>query len=257
MRIGGSNRTFVIVSLLCALGFWPALPSGVQAQSIPESLANQLKPIKLLDTESCSMSVPDDFALMENPVNTQPPLAMQQFKRLSAEDVLSEDELLEYLASRASAPVKDAQMLGLVTISDQDSGAQGKVFTINGLVSVQGEYVDIKVVLVDADKITRETETGNYVVTVHDENGLAIDRFNYTLPQIVYLLGSEDIQKRIVDVELIECQSVVSWGFKVAKRTYLLTSKNMPFHWTLVTDVAASRMQINDGAQSAQLVELK
>jgi len=257
MHSSESNNKIVIVSLLYALGLWLVLPTGVEAQPVPESIAKQLKPVKLLDSQSCTTSVPDNFALMEHTVTSQPPLADRQIKRLSAEDVLSENELLEYLANRASAPTKDAQLHGMVTIGNRVSGSSGIPFSINGAVSLRKGYIDLKVAMVDTDKITRESETGNYVVTLHDVEGLVIDQFNFSLSQVVYLLGYEDIQERVVNVELIKCESLVSWGFKVAQRTFVLESEKIYFDWMLIADVATNKMEISDGAQNTQQVVLK
>jgi len=246
MRYEGLNRVVGVVSLLSVLGLFSAYSASVEAQSSADSLLNRLRPIKALDADTCSLSVPDNFALMETSDRTMAAPTDRQVARLSAKDVLTDSELLDYLASRAAAPAQDAQMHGMVSIEQQDSGA---TFSIG--------YVGLKVSPVSANKVTQESERGGFVVAVHDKDGLAIDRRNYSLPQIVYVLEKDEIQERIVDVELIECESLVNWGFTVSEKTFVLSPAEMPFNWLLRTDIDADNLEISDGEGNAQKVGLK
>jgi len=254
MRYEGLNRVVGVVSLLSVLGLFSAYSASVEAQSSADSLLNRLRPIKALDADTCSLSVPDNFALMETSDRTMAAPTDRQVARLSAKDVLTDSELLDYLASRAAAPAQDAQMHGMVSIEQQDSGA---TFSINGAVSINSGYVGLKVSPVSANKVTQESERGGFVVAVHDKDGLAIDRRNYSLPQIVYVLEKDEIQERIVDVELIECESLVNWGFTVSEKTFVLSPAEMPFNWLLRTDIDADNLEISDGEGNTQKVGLK
>jgi len=239
------NSTVGKLIYALAIGVFCTIPTQVWSQAITESLIKQLKPIKILDNSSCKVRVPDQFSLMQRSGKALLPPTGRKITRLTARDVLSEDEYQDYLAPRAMSPATDEELIGMVSFVESQTHHTGITYSINGELSVKPENSEFNIDPVQAKKLTKPSGKGNVRVVIYDAEGLAIDQKSFSLLQLVYLLRDKGVEERVVNVKLIYCASNVSWGFTVANRTFLISSTVVPFNWTVLIDKSASSIKIS------------
>ncbi len=194
-----------------------------------------------IDPESCNAIKPTSTIKPIYQVVSKPqvPTTEFTFNKLTLIDLLDEQQLIEYLATRSGAPPLETQLQGLLvteaTASDgfASYAVQGKItnnFQINNL------RINSTPILLESPEISE----GRVRIVLSDIDGIKIDARRYDLKQIVFIQTDKAIEPRLTTVKLLtSCIGANVFATDVDGRVFSFQKNAMDFRLLLSTEKSA------------------